>query len=243
MKKSSILLAVFSVAMVASATVVTNYYDDFSGSSGSLLLGAAPDISVTTSNWTAHSNIKADGSFSINGTLNYSAYVPLTVVAGQTYTLEMNVNLLAASASTRNICLGFGNANSVTSVSWSANARNVAAISLTYAGTVNTYVDGGISSLSAYAGGSTYTNAALKIVLSTYADATPWTAEYFRDGISMGSIAVANGSLIDRVGFSSGQVTGTVDNFTLTTVIPEPATIGMLGLGTLLVFLIRRIRQ
>lgn len=231
-----------AAAVAANATIVTNYYDDFSGSSGSVLNGTAPDITVGTNTWTANSILKADGS-GTNNTVNFSAYVPLTIVAGQAYTLTMDVTLLAASAGTRNVALGFGNANSITSVSWTANTRNAAAVALTYAGNVNTYANGAASGLSAYAGGSTYTNAALKIVLSTYADATPWTAEYFHDNISMGSATITNGSAIDRVGFSGGLDSILVDNFKLTTVVPEPATIGMLGLGTLFVYFVRRARR
>jgi len=68
------------------------------------------------------------------------------------------------------------------------------------------------------------------------ASSAAWTIEFFLNNVSQGAaVANANGNINDikYIGFLRfGNVNGTIDNLLLT-VAPEPATMVLLGLGSL----------
>ena len=84
-----LVIAVLSHATSASAAII--YSDDFSGSSGANLNGTAPDVRPGTQTWTAATAIKADGS--VSGVGHASAYLPFNPVAGNVYTMSVDVNV------------------------------------------------------------------------------------------------------------------------------------------------------
>ena len=238
------------------------FSDNFDGGSGDLN-GTTPDT-TTGANWVAGSLFKADGS--TTDSLG-SATLAFTPVNGSIYTLDASVSGLGSDVGDTDwFGLGFVNGQSTTETSGdrfvngtvSGSAWMLVRGDQNYDPNVNGVsgtgaVDGGlVGGLTGYHLTPITTEIDLRIVLDTTAgvDPTDWTATWSAKRAADSSYTVVRtenllaGTTISAVGISrSGEgITGTVESFSLN-VIPEPATIGMLGLGALITLLIRRYKM
>jgi len=250
MKKLSCIVIALMALMLAQTQASIIYSNSFSGTSATLN-GAAPDIRPGTETWTSSTTARpagatvypsgpcftADGTFWGVGTgsLPQSAYLPVTLEAGKIYTLGMDLNLDYFNATAwfgMGIQTGTGVTGFATPVSRLLMRANGGAQALT-AGGSNIDVDAGTYGTS----GVMLHN--IQIVLNT--KNPTWTAEYKVDGSTIGTVQNLSSTPTTAyiaLALSHNSVHGTMDNLSMT-VIPEPATIGMLGLGALITLLIR----
>ena len=100
MKKMFLLcLLVFSMATAVSAKIL--YQDDFSGDSGTLLDGQAPDIAPGDEVWLAGDDIAANGVATYDGTVyGDSAYLPFNFETGKLYVLTVEFTNVSSSVNT-----------------------------------------------------------------------------------------------------------------------------------------------
>jgi len=234
-KIAGIVTAAWILAASTQADVITNYYDDFSGTGA--LNNTTPDTG--TGLWSAHAKFGADGSTYTDASANGSALLAFIPEAGKVYTLSVDVSSLAGGGANDWVGVGFATSDMGIGHGLNQDGKGVAAVQLRQSN----------SAFSLY--GSTTvvehknygTIATLKLVLTTHADSTPWTVDYFADTTSLGSYtwAAAGDPGITQVAMTAAgrTLTANVDDFTMT-VVPEPATIGMLGLGALITLAIRR---
>lgn len=237
-----------SFAISASASAVTLYFDDFSGSSGDSLIGTTPDTTVGANTWTGSSVWRADGSFNyISDQTVKSAVLSFTPVAGNIYTLSANVSITQDNG----LLLYFGNSNTGV-FGGTPSTDNTAGIRVDSFGTTQVQLkysdkdaDGEFTSLP-----GTFPQPGLaQIVLDT---STPtWSAYYSYNGSSLGSVSNIVPGNIDSVGvsinwFNTTNPTGIVDNFTLTVEpVPEPSShlLLMAGLGASFLLIRRRHKE
>jgi hypothetical protein len=241
---------VLLLAAVTNAAIITNYYDNFSGLSTDGLNGLAPDIRPGTETWTSNDRYKADGSFSFSSEATSGrAWLPVTIEAGKIYKLELTGTLTSPS-SAQSIGVAFTSDRGDVSNNLLTSARLMAGMILRNNGEAVTYANANNSSTLttlANSTGNSISGSTLCVVLSTYTDDTKWKADYYINGTLIDTYAWdATPIAITRVAISTGTSTGTLagtfDEFKLT-VIPEPATIGMLGTGVLVAMGARKIKM
>lgn len=237
---STVGLAVF---MLAAATVSASilYQDDFSGSSGADLNGTAPDIGAGT--WLSDTDAnswKADGSNA--GGDSESAFLAFAPVAGKIYTLTVNMNV--DNDEGKWFAMGF--AKTYTVDKSHASGSTIGTAWMLYKGADTTAPQ---QEITTFLGGATATTGGvgynfedqgdveLKVVLDTTDGGTgaAWDVEWFFQGNSIrtaaNSFGATGASGISYVGISAeGSASGVVHDMTLE-VIPEPATLGLLGLS------------
>jgi len=243
---------VLLLAAVANAGIITNYYDNFSGQSTDGLNGAAPDIRPGTETWTSNDRYKADGSFSFISPDSTSgrAYLPVTIEAGKIYSLELTGTLTPGGTASQSIGVAFTSDRGDISNNLLSSARMMAAIILRNSGSVEAFANpnnGSSHTALKTSAGNSLSDATLRVVLSTYTDDTKWKADYYINDMLLDTYTweVAPTTIMRvaiSTGTSNGNLAGTFDEFKLT-VIPEPATIGMLGTGVLVALGARKIKM
>jgi len=233
------VLAGLLAAGAVQASVITNFYDDFSGLSTAALNGTAPDIRPGTEIWTASSvlpaAIRADGSF-VDGA-GRSAWLPVQIEANKKYTLTAILNISNAGENTDSAGIGFLQAATISNYATSnPNAalivrRNGQAQAISTGGDVATNITGPYNLSNPVD---------LKIVLDT--TPTVWTAEYFINGSSVATKTLSSSfsAGLNYINLGKGSTTeGSFDEFKLT-VIPEPATLGIFVLGSAILLFLRK---
>ena len=242
----SLAAAMGSLALTAtSANAATIYSDDFNGAAVSTL-GLAPDVAPGAEVWTGNgTQYRAIGDVTGSG----SAYLAFAPTVGNVYTLSADV-----SGGTSGNWAGFG---FISSDPDGANAPfyslggygNFLYYPTTVAGAnLNTYAGENTGGAQAFSSVAPAGAMNLKVVLdATDATSANWTMEWFLDGSQLRAPTTAvsgDYASISYAGFNNiaGSLTGTVDNFLLedNTVIPEPSTTALLGLGGLALILRRR---
>ena len=227
------LFAILSLALAAAAPAQTIYYDDFSGGSATDLGGTAPDIRPGTETWTANTILKADGTKSTAAVA--PAFLPFTPLPGTVYSLSMDVDVTAATNTDDWFAIGFSPTNDTTG--WHTVNTSVTAWML------NRFNDTSPSAFQTFLGPGTASAANhdpnpdivgplnMKVVLDT--QPALWTVEWFVDDVSIrGPVAYAANPAISYVGFAGYNSTlGSVDNFTLATPVPEPASAALAAVG------------
>lgn len=227
---------VLAISLPAQATTI--YQDDFSGTSSDNLNGTTPDTSPGGETWAGdNSDFNADGSVVGIGTAGvWLPFVPEFGV-GKIYTLSADINMtsggsnklslgfIAQKNNNGDVVRGFGNALLRANRGYEEEADE--GQFFTGKG------DFGLQYNYTAPNGSQE----LKIVLDVSdASSAAWTMEFFLNNVSQGAAAAnASGDLTDikYIGFSRFEIAnGTIDNLLLT-VVPEPATIVLLGLGSL----------
>ena len=93
-------------------------------------------------------------------------------------------------------------------------------------------------------GASPLTDNTFSIVLNTTGAntaASPWTFQVYDNNIleTSSPIDLPAGTVIDAVGMQGASAVGSVSNFSLTSV-PEPATLGLMGVGAVGLLLLKR---
>ncbi|MDG0994697.1 MAG: PEP-CTERM sorting domain-containing protein [Akkermansiaceae bacterium] len=250
--KTATLAALAGLALAAgSAQAAVIYQDNFDNdiegtpTTGNLN-GTTPDTTTGGNTWTADTNAlrdwQADGSID-NGAAspdnNGYAFLEFTPESGKVYTLSIDMTITSGSGSW--FGLGFMSTNNTTSAGfyqestgdgapWMLLREGDTALAKSFAGPGTA---GGVDLASR--DGNT-----MSIVLDT--TGTDWVAT-FNNGSESNSVTYTGLDIsndINYVGFGRNTTAiGSVDNFSLT-VVPEPSTTALIGLGGLALILRRR---
>jgi hypothetical protein len=244
--KTILPLAAFAgLALAGSANAVVIYFDDFDGSGASGLHDTTPDTTTGGVKWVASAQYNADGSY-LNDT-GGAMTLAFTPVDGFIYTLDISVNPIGTDW----VAVGYGQTTagnySGGGRAWHLIRSSSAVASKHFTALSGT---GGLvaypSPLDTQAG-----ELDLRTVLDTTGGTGNWTATYFAKLPASGSYTQVRAATsvaedITAVGFgaqhSGSNQTGTLTSFSLSdnTVIPEPSTTALLGLGGLALILRRR---
>ncbi len=235
----SITLAVV-LGTGAHANAAVLYADDFSGNFvgalGANLHGVEPDVRNGTDGADASATWLAqqDTNFRTNGYVHDSpnndgmAVLPFTPIADRVYTLTGSINPTYSGATNQNwIGIGFAGAYSGTQSGQSfSNRGNGYAWMLARIdrGTGQGATYGGVLVGNAEVYDSPTGAIAAKIVLDTRDD--NWTVTWYANATELRSFtyATVGNPGINYVGFSrNGNARGSIDNFELSAVVPEPS--------------------
>jgi hypothetical protein len=239
------------------------------GETTTQVLKASTPFNATTDGqwWKSHWN-SANQALSIQsaGTLRTGsadlrkrgAFLDFTPESGKIYTLSVDMSVAGATAGTGFLAMGFS-ANTLhiddyatAQAAWDAGtaytggeytdtiASALGGWKLNVNNTSSTFKDSGYAG--ALAGGApTAGYNTFKTVLDTRGD--NWTVEWLLNGTSIRTETYDTNPTIRNVFLGVDNVlSGTYQNFSLT-VVPEPATLGMLGLGSIGVVLFRRLSR
>ena len=228
-------LAVGLLALPAQhAAASTIYNETFSGAGTTDLNGTAPDTTTGGEVWSASTDWKKDGSIVAGGITDDNAFLAFTPESGKVYTLSATLatpsGAWAAVGFTETANTGGGTGNDDF---WRNNPDEVGPWVLYRSSTnVDSFLGpltGGAEDEGDHVGPIT-----LSIELNTQGAA--WSAEWFINGGSVRSETFAtNPTNISYVGLSRESGAGaSFDNFSLT-VVPEPGSLALLGLGGLLI--------
>ncbi|MEO0475205.1 MAG: PEP-CTERM sorting domain-containing protein [Planctomycetota bacterium] len=251
--------AVTLVAGTATATTVI-YQENFGGGAADLN-GITPDVG--TNDWVANSDFDADGSVS-GASTGGSATLAFTPVDGLVYTLDVSLGASTYASSPDNDWFAVGFANGQSTADGSGERfinNNVIGKAwmlqrgpgpITNGGTNQSFLGSATSgtqngaaweALDTQFGG----DIDLRIVLDTTLGAGSWNVTFFAKPTADATYQVVRSTEnlanedIDSVGVarSSGDISGSITSFSLTSV-PEPGSLALLGLGSLLVARRRR---
>jgi hypothetical protein len=230
---------IFLLAGSVMANVETNYYDDFSGGV-TTLNNTTPDITIDSATWDTVAGITADGGFTVGAAGNRNAFLPSAIEAGRTYRISVDVNLTVAGDTQRAGLFLVGNDDlNGTSIPTTSNSGQDG-IFLRGDGNVQIFQNGNFLAVD----GGNSASETLSILLSTHADATPWSAAFYVADTLVASHEYTSSPAFGRIAigataFGTTTLEGSFDNF-IVTVIPEPATGVLLGISAGFAFLIRR---
>ena len=261
--KQQLLPAIAAFAFAAgSAQAATLFYDNFDGSGG--LNATTPDV-TTGATWVAGSVFNANGTTGDTAGSATLAWTPTAGSVYQLDASFSNLGLANTATNPENdwVALGFGNGQStangtndrfitgnVVGSAWmlargdlsGKNPDTFAWLGTGQLGGGNNGLSGGNAPLEVATG----SEIDLRIILDTTAGAsvTDWTATWLAKTPADGSYSVVRtenllaGTTIGSVGIarSNAGITGTVESFSLTTVIPSPTAalaglVGLAGLG------------
>lgn len=239
----AVLLATGAFTASAIAGGTTIYQESFTsaGAAPVLLHGTTEDVSSTV--WSANSFVNDNGT--INGANEGSALLPFQPVVNRVYTLQMDVS----NQTDRWVALGFARdaliapgasdlndrlSNETEGISWMLYRKHASDV------TQDVQIFGGLRTGNAITDNNQVNNFTqantLAIILDTYGDGTTIKSDFLINGASIlpsGPVTITrNIDDINFVGFAFDNATTapvSVDNFLLT-VIPEPTSLGALGL-------------
>jgi hypothetical protein len=230
------------------ARAATIYAHSFGGSSTSGLNGVVPNTDGYTGTagphaWHAHAVFHADGS--INATNpGGSASLPFVPVANNVYTFKAELNATAANAFLE---FGFQAVDNI-----DANLAPIQAVAwVRMRGT-----PGQVNGVELFTGPST-TGPALGfglqnnnvpaglVELSIVLDTTQpnWRATWFANGTPLANHTYAINPTINFIGVAAGNATAaTLDNLSLTSAVPEPASAALAAVAGTVLLIRRRAR-
>ena len=250
--KTKLLLAAVMAAGAAFAFSSTSakasiiFQDNFPGSSTSPLAGTTPATTTGGAKWTeiagSTTSFNADGSISNSTTTPVQGgdYLSYSVTSGYVYTLSATLNpSFQGTSGLGYVGIEFGNAI--------PTLQNGPAFLMHYGtsttGNLQAFASkGNAVNLSS---ATVTSNETAQIVLDT--TSTLWTASFIYDGVTLGTYNYTTnpgGNSLDvAIVGKSKDFTGNVGSFELTqTAVPEPASIGLFGLGAVGLLLARRKR-
>ncbi len=243
MKSITPLLTAFAVIICAShaahaATIYSETFSDGSVATPSALNGSTPDETTGGATWVASDWAEngSTGTIAVanNAGLDNSAFLAFTPVAGNVYTLSMTMTVPSGGSSAGWVALGFAETNTITGSFWANNT------SPWFIYRPDTNVDSflGVGTANSADEGNFATSANFSIELDTTGAA--WTAEWFINAGTVRTETYGTNPTIGYVGFGrENGNTSAIDNFSLT-VVPEPSSALLGGLG--LIALLRRRR-
>lgn len=247
--QAAFLGLVISFATAPAATIYSETFSDGSVGTPSLLDGSTPDVTTGGATWSASLWEENGSTARITSAVDFgtddSAFLPFTPGAGNVYTLSATATVPVGGSGSW-VALGFADTNITSGQPFWANGtapwmlyRQSSEVT-SFAESLGTAPnnDLGVDTNNVIAGNYA-TSADLTIVLDT--TGTAWTAEWLVDGSPVRSETYGTNPSINFVGFAreNGE-SSDIDNFTLT-VIPEPSSVALLGLGGLA--LLRRRRR
>jgi hypothetical protein len=196
--------------------ITTNYYDDFSGAASASLIGQAPKVRSGAEVYLSNNPnlIKADGS--LTGTGIGTACLPFKPGPGNVYELKIDM-VLTPGAKTHWAAIAFASDLPASDKGLNLNQKGMFLLRDTGDGQLmlgGGTINGGATSLNIT---PNKTTAQLKIVLDTRLKL--WAVDFQIDGVSCGNGTFSKSNpAIQYIGIGKyGNVTGSVDNFTLTT--------------------------
>lgn len=223
----AVLLAFVATPAIAQTTIYADNFDRGSVGTPQNLDGTTPTTTTGGATWTASSALGGTP-WTTNGTVlsvvhsGTSARLPVTLVAGTTYRISADVSVRGDGA---DYFVGLGFGNSATSPLYNSGAPWIA---FTGISTVQAWGGTGKANNVYDADPSWVTNTAnLRIDYTYNAGSGTTNASYYVDDTQIGSTYVyTSNPTIDSVFLTSiiwGNG-GTFDNFSLVTVVPEPAS-------------------
>lgn len=244
MKKVVLSLMCTCLIGVSHADVLIS--DAFNGAAGALN-GATPDIGSDA--WSASANLNTDGSTLISAGTGaaYNGFLSFSPEAGYIYTLSADVDIASGSDW---VGIGF-----TTGSETDAGFQDYGAPWILYkdnagAGAVEAFgawiYEGSGTKVSTDLGDIDISGTvALSVILDTTESITSSAWSMYVNGTQVHSGAWGANPTITGVGLGvldNGDISATVDNFTLTRTVPEPATLSMVAIfGGSVLFIRRRL--
>lgn len=255
LRPPSTVAALAALALAVGTTTHAStilYSDNFSGDVADNLHATTPDTTIGTNSWIAHTNWKADGSIALGtGTVvtdfqpqDHNAFLAFTPTTGLIYTLS--ATLAKPTGNIAGMWAGIGFTNDTLGTAAGNNSQsffagtNAASPWMLYRAPLNEIAafggplaTNGSGNLSPYTGAQTLT-----IVLDTTGLA--WEAEWFVGAASIHTFTYVTNPTISYIGLGRENGAGAdFSSFSLT-VIPEPTTALLGGLGMLCLLRRRR---
>jgi hypothetical protein len=222
------LVVLVSFFSVDSARAGTLYYDSFNRTGN--LNGSTPDTTWNSDTWVASSG-STDGSMCSVPASNFFAYLPFVPTGSDIYTLSADASL---QNGTTGLWLGLG---FLTDLNQGASWYNYSSpwILLRDNGKLQAFAGLGISNIvynddSGGQGGNPGQPNHLQVVLDT--TQTEWTSKFYVNGVQLGSsFTYASHPAVVGVGIGNFISSGSFDNFSLSSPVPEPSTLALFGAG------------
>jgi hypothetical protein len=252
---AGLIIAALAMSSAQAAPIII-YQDDFSGAYEGLLNGTAPDTRPGSQTWDARTTgdggtfYRADGTvFGWNSVWNSTAKLAFTPQQGNLYALDARILGVSQVAGTSggSIEIGFAIGDTYERSFTQYNSHNVL---MQLGGTNNqvAFYNGSGMTTSAWTSGPAATgDFDLRIILDTN-DVSTWTASWWAKRPTDGSYtevysasSVPAGVTLNYVGIAgnTARVGGNFESFQLS-IIPEPASLGMLGAAAIAMLLRRR---
>lgn len=246
MKNTIILAALIGISASPTFAVTVLYSDDFSRDGTANLNATTPDTTIGTNTWSANTNIKNNGSITpVTTSSDAAAALAFTPTTGNIYTLSATLAApTGGNTSSPWFAFGFtdtfttGGVPNATYTAWML-WRSTADATEANRGDLNLYR---LNVTEAFPGNPAAKNVTGTQTLSVVLDTTTtlWSIEWFQGATSLGTMDYEVNPTISNVVIARNNGAGfDLDSMSLT-VIPEPSTALLGGLG--LLALLRRRR-
>ena len=240
-----VMLGLACVCLAAVSQADTLFYDSFDGDAVALN-GKTTDVGDAT--WSASANLNTDGSTVISaGTAaSYNGFLDFSPEAGYLYTLSATVD---TSSGTDWLAIGFATGSATDGAFYDNAAPWILYKDNDGAGAVEAFgawlYEGSGTKVSSDLGGIDISGEiTLSVVLDTTESISASSWSMYVNEVQVHSGSWGSNPTITGVGMGvvdGGALSATIDDFTLTRAIPEPAVAGLISVfGIGLLFLRRR---